>query len=55
MLHAEGLAPEKRLAELNYAAMERVFRINAFGPALLLRHLLPLLDRQRSLAAVLSA
>lgn len=55
MLHGDGLAPEKRLAELNYAAMEHVFRTNAFGPALLLRHLLPLLDRQRSICAVLSA
>jgi NAD(P)-dependent dehydrogenase (short-subunit alcohol dehydrogenase family) len=55
MLHGDGLAPEKRLAELSYAALERVFRVNTFGPALLLRHLLPLLDRQRSLCAVVSA
>lgn len=55
VLHADGVAPEKRLAELSYAALERVFRTNTFGPAVLLRHLLPLLDRQRSLCAVVSA
>jgi NAD(P)-dependent dehydrogenase (short-subunit alcohol dehydrogenase family) len=55
MLHGTGIAPEKRLADLNLAALQTVFRINTFGPALLLGHVAPLLDRQRSLLAVLSA
>jgi NAD(P)-dependent dehydrogenase (short-subunit alcohol dehydrogenase family) len=55
VLHTARAQPEKRLADLSAAAMEEVFRINAIGPALLLRHLSPLLDRQRSLMALLSA
>ena len=37
------------------ASMEEVFRLNTFGPALVLRHFGPLLDRQRSVMALLSA
>ena len=55
VLHTDQLQPEKRLADLSMAAMEEVFRINTFGPALLLRHFAPLLDRQRSVMALLSA
>lgn len=55
MLHAAGVAPEKRLTDLDLAALEAVFRTNTFGPALLLGHVAPLLDRRRSLLAVLSA
>ncbi len=55
VLHGPGFKPEKRLADLNYGAMEAVFRANVFGPALVLRHFSPLLCKQRSLLAVLSA
>jgi NAD(P)-dependent dehydrogenase (short-subunit alcohol dehydrogenase family) len=55
VLHTDQLQPEKRLADLSMTAMEEVFRINTFGPALLLRHFAPLLDRQRSVMALLSA
>lgn len=55
VLHGAAVAPEKRLSELNYPTMEAVFRVNVFGPALVLRHFTPLLDRQRSVLAVLSA
>lgn len=55
MLHSPTAQPEKRLADLSMAAMEELFRINTFGPALVLRHFAAMLDRQRSLLAVLSA
>ncbi|MEY8876927.1 MAG: SDR family NAD(P)-dependent oxidoreductase [Leptothrix sp. (in: b-proteobacteria)] len=55
LLHSEAFAPEKKLGDLNLAQMEATFRANAFGPALLLRHLTPLLDRQRGVFALLSA
>ena len=55
VLHGLGFAPEKRLADLNYAAMETVFRVNVLGPALVLRHFALLLCKQRSVLAVLSA
>ena len=55
VLHAPGVAPEKRLAQLRMPVMEQVFRVNALGPALVLAHFAPLLDRQRGLLAVLSA
>jgi NAD(P)-dependent dehydrogenase (short-subunit alcohol dehydrogenase family) len=54
-LHGQGLRPEKRLAELDAQRLARSFHINAIGPALLLRHFTPLLDRQRAVMAVLSA
>jgi len=54
-LHGPHGMPEKRLADLNYAALEQVFRINTFGPALLLRHFAQLLDRQHGVMALLSA
>ncbi len=55
VLHGPGFSPEKRLADLNVASMEAVFRTNVIGPAMVLRHFSPLLDKQRSLLAVLSA
>lgn len=55
MLHAEGVAPEKRLAAIELASMETVFRTNTFGPALVLRYFTPLLDRQCGVMALLSA
>lgn len=47
--------PEKKLADLNYAQLEATFRVNTFGPALVLRHFSPLLDGQRGVLAVISA
>jgi NAD(P)-dependent dehydrogenase (short-subunit alcohol dehydrogenase family) len=55
VLHTAAAQPEKRLADLQLASMEEVFRLNTFGPALVLRHFAPLLDRQRSVMAFLSA
>jgi NAD(P)-dependent dehydrogenase (short-subunit alcohol dehydrogenase family) len=54
-LHTASTQPEKRLADLSFDAMEEIFRLNTFGPAMVLRHFAPLLDRQRSLMALLSA
>ena len=47
--------PEKRLASLTYDQMFETFRVNAFGPAMVLRHFSGLLDSQRGVLAVLSA
>lgn len=55
VLHGPGFKPEKRLADLDAAAMQTVFNVNVIGPALVLRHFTPLLDKQRSVLAVLSA
>jgi NAD(P)-dependent dehydrogenase (short-subunit alcohol dehydrogenase family) len=54
-LHGALGMPEKRLADLNYAQMEHMFRVNTLGPAMVLRHFAPLLDTQRGVLAVLSA
>ena len=52
----DGRGPEKRLAELDPAAMARAFAINAIGPALLLKHFTGLLPRRgRCVFATLSA
>jgi NAD(P)-dependent dehydrogenase (short-subunit alcohol dehydrogenase family) len=55
LLHGPGLMPEKRLADLSFDALQRVFQVNVFGPALLLRHFAPLLARERALVGLLSA
>ena len=47
--------PEKRLADLDHQQLLDTFQVNTFGPALLLRHFCPLLDRQRGVLAMLSA
>ena len=56
LLHAEGHTPEKSLAALDPGRLARSFAVNAIGPALLAKHLLPAMPRQgRSVFAVLSA
>ncbi|MEB3104970.1 MAG: SDR family NAD(P)-dependent oxidoreductase [Cyanobacteriota bacterium] len=45
LLHDGPLQPEKRLARLNRAHLERSFAVNAFGPVLLAQALDPLIDR----------
>lgn len=54
LLHRDGVQPEKSLSALQAASLQQVFQVNAIGPALLLRHFLPLLDR-RGVMALLSA
>lgn len=56
VLHGDGLAPEKSWRDLDAAHMARAFAVNTIGPALLMKHFLPLLPRQgRSVFATLSA
>ena len=59
ILHAEGdppLQPEKSLRDINAEQLQRVLAINTIGPALLLRHFLPLLKKDsRAVFALLSA
>lgn len=57
VLHGEnGLGPEKRLEDLDFDQMQRVFAVNALGPALLARHLLPRMSGQgKAVFAALSA
>ncbi len=56
LLHGTGLEPEKTFRALDPEALVRSYRINAVGPALVAKHMLPLLVRPgRSVFAVLSA
>ena len=56
LLHGDGVRPEKSLRDIDGKALDRLFRINATGPALVMRHFLPLLARDRpSVFAALSA
>lgn len=57
VLRREGkLEPEKSWRSLDAAAMAEVFAINAIGPALIAKHFLPLLARDRkAVFAALSA
>ncbi len=56
LLHGVGVSPEKSYRQIDGAALDRLFRINTTGPALVMRHFLPLLARdRRSVMAALSA
>ena len=51
-----GMEPEKSWRELDPAHLAHAFAINAIGPALLMKHFLPLLPRERrAVFATLSA
>jgi NAD(P)-dependent dehydrogenase (short-subunit alcohol dehydrogenase family) len=53
---ADGSGPERSYRQIDGAAMEEVFRLNTIGPALVAKHMLPLLPRdRRSVFAALSA
>lgn len=57
LLHdGADLAPEKRLEDLSADRLQRVFAVNVLGPALVMRHLLPLMRGQdKAVFAALSA
>ena len=56
VLHGPGMQPEKTLQALDPQAMTEAFAINAIGPALLMKHLLPLLPAEgKAVFATLSA
>ncbi len=57
LLHdGDALQPEKRLEDIKLSQLERVFAVNALGPALMLRELLPRMAKsQRAVFAALSA
>ena len=56
MLHGPGVEPEKSWSALDPEQMAQSFAINATGPALLMKYLLPLLKRDdASIFATLSA
>lgn len=46
ILHRDGLWPEKKIEDLKLECLQQLFAVNAFGPALLLRALRPLLARE---------
>lgn len=55
-LHNEEFTPEKSLRQITPAHMAHAFAVNAIGPALLMKHFLPLLPAQgKSVFATLSA
>lgn len=55
-LHGSGFTPEKSLSALTPEQMAHAFAVNAMGPALLMKHFLPLLPKQgKSIFATLSA
>ncbi|PZR37126.1 SDR family NAD(P)-dependent oxidoreductase [Caulobacter segnis] len=56
LLHAPDLAPEKAMKAVTGASLARLFEVNAVLPALVCKHLAPLLPRhERSVIAALSA
>lgn len=56
LLSDAQMQPEKALRQIDPAAMERSFRVNAIGPALMIKHFAPLFPREgKSVLATLSA
>ncbi len=55
-LHGAAGQPERSWSQLNPDYLQQVFLVNTIGPALLMKHLLPLLPKQgRCVAAFISA
>ena len=55
-LHGEAGQPERSWANLDAGYLEHVFKINTFGPALVMKHFFPLLPKQgRCVAGFMSA
>ncbi len=55
-LHGDGWTPEKSWRQIDAAHMAKAFAVNAIGPALLVKHFLPLLSREgKAVFATLSA
>ena len=54
LLHREDIRPEKSYTSIEADALQAIFQVNTLGPALILRHFLPLLDAHGAMA-VLSA
>ena len=54
LLHRDEIKPEKSYSAIEADALQAVFQVNTFGPALVLRHFLPLLG-PRGAMAMLSA
>lgn len=54
LLHREGIKPEKSYSAIEADSLQAIFQVNTLGPALVLRHFLPLLD-PRGAMALLSA
>ncbi|MFM2043381.1 MAG: hypothetical protein RLY86_1957 [Pseudomonadota bacterium] len=56
LLHGDGVEPEKSWRALDADVLARSFAVNAIGPALLMKHLLPLFPRVgKAVFATLSA
>jgi len=55
-LHDDAFSPEKSLKQISATQLAHAFAVNATGPALLMKHFLPLLPREgKSIFATLSA
>ena len=50
LLHRDRIKPEKSYSAIEAEALQAVFQVNTLGPALVLRHFLPLLDPQGAMA-----
>ena len=56
ILHTDSLQPEKTWKQISQPALETLFRVNAIGPMLIMKHFLPLLPKlEKSVFACLSA
>ncbi len=50
LLHRDRIKPEKSFSAIEQEALQAVFQVNTMGPALVLRHFLPLLDSKGAMA-----
>lgn len=56
LLHEDKIQPEKSMRALNVETLAHAYAINAIGPALIVKHIAPLLRREtKSVIAALSA
>lgn len=55
MLHSENILPEKSFLDISSKNMQKLYAVNAIGPALIIKHFLPLMDTKKpSVLAIIS-
>ena len=55
-LYNDEIGPEKSLKDLDFAKFQKVFAVNTYGPALVAKHFLPLIPKnKKSVFSALSA
>ncbi len=52
ILHTDQVKPEKSINDINFEGLQKVFQVNVFGPILLVKKLLPLIQKSQGVKII---